>query len=792
MKSNKRSNQSRWIDYLIAGIVSLLTCYAAIAFMQTIGTDISFLNSMQQFNGKLEWIRNKEINYISPLLVVTVGVFVLLVYMTRKKEGGYKDASGHGAHGNAQFSSLDKLRQVGFIADKKVSKWSEKDPLVTLGASEGIILGRNEGELVIIPPDSKLDNRNVLLVGSSGSAKGQAFVINNIINNLSSTVVVTDPKGELFDLTADIKRDQGFNVHQIDFLNLKGSRYNPLHYVTNSIEAMKLANTISMNSAKDVKQDFFFNTARDLLAGLIIFAKSKYENPNISKTVKGLFNDISSDENFLTELCDEIGIDHPAYQYLKDASAATGNTRTSILSSFAQQTGVFSLQEVAHLTELNDFTFDQLQDHKSILYVKIPVKDNPVPALTATFFDQLITRLYDIGDKHGAKLKIPTILLFDEFANIGKLNDYDNTLSTCRGYDMSIITVVQDFAQLEAKYGKELSRTIINNHDTTLFLRTRDVETAKYFERIAGDTTIKFNTNSSSNGGGLFYLLGLSNASSSKSVSEQYIKKPLIAEGELLNMNPADKCYIFVTGHVLELKKAYQSMIYKGFITGTKKELINGVNTFPYTYPNNRDAYIKKFKLKPVSIEKAEHVEVEAPTEDNEVVSNVIVDSKTTNTQKDQKENESVELTQEHSKNQLDSLIFNFMNSISEKENKSSVENEQEILPDIDTSKSITPDEARGHLTDFIEEIQTDIENQEIIVKSDISALEMLNDAALVVRRNTYEAEKFVEEIVSLNELQSNFFLDGNDTSTKEKQDTVDQEEIKNNDEESVLDELPM
>lgn len=599
MARKKREKQSRVVDVFVALVLSLIISYMIVTGIQTSLVSGSYFENLIQYDNKWNWLLDSSDAIRMPVLVVTIALFVVMATMTRKKQSGYRDASDHGVYGNAKFSNLDYVRDDELIAPRNESRWSEKDPLKTLGVSEGIILGRDEDELVIIPPDSSLDNRNVLVVGSSGSAKGQAFVINNILNNKSESFVVTDPKGELFEQTADIKRDQGYKVYQVDFLNLKGSRYNPLDYIFNDIEAIKLATAISLNSAKDVKQDFFFNTARDLLTGLIIYSVSAYEKPNISKTVKGLFNKIADDEEYLSELCSEIGDSHPAYQYFKDTAAATGNTRGSILSSFAQQTGVFSLGDVAKLTEDSDIDFHDLQKQKSILYVKVPVKSNPVPALTATFFDQLITTLYQIGDKNGAILPIPTILMFDEFANLGKINDYDNTLSTCRGYGIAMITIVQDFAQLEEKYSKELARTIINNHDTTLFLRTKDAETAKYFERLAGDTTAHFNTKSTSNSGGWLYILGFGSSNPSKSTNEQYVKKPLIAEAQLLNMNPSDKCYVFMTGHVLELKKAYQSLIYKGFITGVQKEMVNGVKRFPYVYPQHREKYIKKFNLKP-------------------------------------------------------------------------------------------------------------------------------------------------------------------------------------------------
>jgi type IV secretion system protein VirD4 len=659
----KREEQSRVVDGFIGLFATIFIGYLIMSGYQVFTNGSDFVKELLDYKTKYELLVALDSTRQMVFVAVVIGVTALFYTAMNKKPKGYKDASQHGAYGNSQFSKIEDLREDGFIAQKKQSKWSEKDPFIALGSGEGIVLGKTDKELIVIPPNSKLDNRNVLVVGSSGSSKGQAFVINNIINHRSQTIVVTDPKGELYGLTADIKRDQGFKVHQIDFLNLKGSRYNPLDYVTNDIEAIKIANAISINSAKDVKQDFFFNTAKDLLAGLIIYAINEYDKPNISKNIKGLFNKISSDEKFLPNLCEEIGDEHPAYQYLKDSSASTGNTRTSILSSFAQQTGVFSLSDVAKLTETSDFDFNELQEHKTILYVKIPVKDNPVPALTATFFDQIISTLYQIGDHNDSILPIPTIFLLDEFANLGKLNDYDNTLSTCRGYNMSMMTIVQDFAQLEGKYSKELARTIISNHDTTLFLRTKDTETAKYFERLAGETTIRYETNSTSNSGGLLYILGITKQSNaSRSTNEQYIKKPLISESDLLSMK-GDKAYVFMTGHRMELQKAFQSMIYKGFITGVEKKVIKGVERFPYVYPDNREKYIGHFNLIPyvdkvatTTIKEVKNTNsIELPVEINPI------------------EETKLTIKEEPKKDNMESLINNFFVDVERKKKEAAV-----------------------------------------------------------------------------------------------------------------------
>ncbi|MEK5081043.1 type IV secretory system conjugative DNA transfer family protein [Solibacillus sp. FSL W7-1436] len=632
---------------LLSFLVSSFAIYMIFSVIESITLGESLFQRFISYEGKKEAFLTLNYEYKILSVVFFLLFFMGLFTLLRRDASGYKDAAWHGAYGNAVFSYLEHFRSSGYVAMKNKSKWNAKNPYVALSASEGIILGREKDELMIIPPDSKLDNRNVLVVGSSGSSKGQAFVINNIINNRSSSIVVTDPKGELYKLTSEIKRDQGFKVYQIDFLNLVGDGYNPLDYIEDDLDAKRVALTIARNSAKDDKEDHWFSKGVELLTGLILYVKSEYKNPSIPVEVKREFNRANEDEDYLKELCETIGEEHIAYAYLKDASVAKGNERQSIFSTFTKHVGIFSSKKVAELTKVSDFKFDFLQDEISILYIKIPIKDNPVAALTATFFDQLISRMYSIGDLYDAKLPIPLIALFDEFANIGKLNEFDNTLSTCRGYDFSIITIVQDFAQLEKNYGKENSRTIISNHDTTLFLRTKDTETAKYFESLAGDTTITYTTTGQSTSGmSLLPIPG--NTSSSK--NQNIVKKPLISQSQLLQM-PADACYAFLAGRVIELEKAYQALIYKDFITSTETVVVNGIkrHKFPYVYPKNRDEYIKRFNLIP----RAESTEDAAVNEETVKTVQEVKESTPHNIEQPQ--------IQKTSTNTLNQLIDDFM-----------------------------------------------------------------------------------------------------------------------------------
>jgi type IV secretion system protein VirD4 len=609
---------------------SILLSYGFLGVLKSLTEKGNVTENMKDPKGIIQFILNADgqIKVIVPLLTI---ILIGFLYRMLGGNSGFEYADDHGVHGTSRWGRFEEL--VKGKAISKNNKFS-KDPIKSTKIENGIIVGRNpdSNELLIIPSNTKIDNRNVLVVGSSGSAKGQSFVYPNLINNFEETMIVTDPKGELFEATNQIKRDQGYEVYQIDFLNLDQAKYNPLDYVKKDIDAKKVAETIAKNSAKDGKEDFFFSTARDLLTGLIIYCKEKNPNANIPVDVKEAFYKVSESEDFLKELCEELTSRHPAYAYLKDASVAEGKTRSSILSSFAQQTSIFSLQDVANMTMKSDFNFFEFQNKKSILYVKIPMKSNPVEALTATFFDQLISVFYDIADKHHGRLPMDTIFLLDEFANLGKINDYEGTLSTCRGLGIAMNTIVQDFAQLETKYGKDVARTIVSNHDTALFLRTKDQETAKFFSILSGSTTARMYTSSTSQSGGIF----TTNSSGSKSKSEQIVKTQLIEEGQLTNIKP-DDCYVFISGYFpLKMKKSYQYEIYGDFLFKTVKDH-NGKVKYKLNYEAYREKYLKSLGLnkkiaKPSNIETltddavinevAAAIETPIDVESQEVVSN--------------------------------------------------------------------------------------------------------------------------------------------------------------------------
>ncbi len=507
-----------------------------------------------------------ETDQQSQLLVaiLTVVFFGWFLSKMRLMEHTYEDAHDFGVHGSAKFTKPSEVLNGKYFS--KHHTYQSKQPEKTVERLEnGLIVGRvpNKKQVLIIPRSTEIDNRNVYIVGSSGSGKGQSYVIPNLVNNHEETLIVTDPKGELFEQTADIKRKQGYKVYQIDFINFNQDNYNLLDYVFDDQDAQSVSVTIAKNSTKDGKEDFFMERAQKMLAGLIVYCKTEIPNASM-QDVLNVFNErVSPDEESFRQWVDEeLGPYHPAYQLLKGLTTLGGNTRTSVTSSFASQVSIFTLKKISEMTRTSDFNFREFQEQKSILYVKLPMDENPFTALTSVFFDQLISQFYKLADENRGQLKIPTIFLLDEFANIGKIEKYARVLATCRGLGLSMNTIVQDNGQIESLYGKEMARSILSNHDTLLFLRSKDMETIKYFSQLAGETTAKIQTGSSSQSGG--FMSGKSSASQSQ--SEQYVKRSLIPEGDLASIAKND-CYLFVSGlHPMKLQKAWQSEVFGSYV----------------------------------------------------------------------------------------------------------------------------------------------------------------------------------------------------------------------------------
>ena len=371
------------------------------------------------------------------------------------------------------------------------SDWSRNGEQYTvLNNKKGIILAEDN----YLPVD-KRGNVNVLVVGGSGSGKSASYSIPNAFQMLGS-YVFTDPKGELYDRTAGYLKQHGYEIKVLNLVKPQYSDgYNPLMHISSEIDVDVIANTIVKGQKSDGggSDPFWDDSAEMLLKALIYYlmAARPEEEQNLASCAE-LVRAANSNggSNLLTELISKLPYDHPARMNYKSIEIAPEKTYSSILSTLQSKLGKFDSKEIAELTSTDTIKFEDIGSKKTAVYVISSDTHAAYDFLLTIFFSQMIQQLYNFADDNGGRLKVPTYFILDEFANIGKIPDFDKKISTSRSRKISFSVILQNLDQLEAIYDKSYE-TIIGNCDTHVFLGSNSYKTVEYFSKALGEKTIE-------------------------------------------------------------------------------------------------------------------------------------------------------------------------------------------------------------------------------------------------------------------------------------------------------------
>ena len=242
--------------------------------------------------------------------------------------------------------------------------------------------------------------------------------------------------------------------------------------------------------------------------------------------------------NLLSELMSQLPYDHPARMNYKSIEIAPEKTYSSILSTLQSKLGKFDSKEIAELTSTDTIDFEEIGTKKTAVYVISSDTHTAYDFLLTIFFSQMIQQLYDFADQNGGKLKQRTYFILDEFANIGKIPDFDKKISTSRSRGISFSVILQTVDQLEAVYEKSYE-TIMGNCDTHLFLGSNSYKTLEYFSKQLGEKTIERDSVSINR--------DRQNWKTGKSVSDQVMARALMTPDELRRLDN-DLCIIFEKG----------------------------------------------------------------------------------------------------------------------------------------------------------------------------------------------------------------------------------------------------
>ena len=376
----------------------------------------------------------------------------------------------------------------------------------------------------------------------SGSGKSASYSIPNAYQMLGS-YVFTDPKGELYDRTAGYLKEHGYEIKVLNLVRPQFSDgYNPLMHISSELDVDVIANTIVKGQKNDSGSDQYWDDMAEMLLKALIYyliATRPEEEQNLASCAELVrAANKNGGSNLLTDLMNQLPYDHPARMNYKSIEIAPEKTYGSILSSLQSKLGKFDSKEIAELTSTDTINFEDIGNKKTAVYVISSDTHTAYDFLLTIFFSQMIQQLYDYADQNGGALKEQTFFILDEFANIGKIPDFDKKISTSRSRKISFSVILQNIDQLEAVYEKSYE-TIMGNCDTHVFLGSNSFKTVEYFSKALGEKTIERDSVSVSK--------DKKNHKTGRSISDQVMARALMTPDELRRMDN-DECIIFEKG----------------------------------------------------------------------------------------------------------------------------------------------------------------------------------------------------------------------------------------------------
>lgn len=432
----------------------------------------------------LKYIPSLKIKNLIPSLILSVVIKLILI---QKKKNAKKFREGR-EYGSARWGNEKDI-----------------DPYIDNKFENNVLLTQTERLTMNNRPKNPkyARNKNVLVIGGSGSGKTRFFVKPNLMQ-MHSSYVVTDPKGTLVLECGKMLERNGYEIKILNTINFKKSmRYNPFAYLKSEKDILKLVQTIIANTKGEGEkstEDFWVKAEKLYYTALIGYIW--YEAPKEEQNFTTLLAMIDAsevreeDENFknavdyMFEALEKEKPNHFAVKQYKKYKLAAGKTAKSILISCGARLAPFDIQELRDLMKEDELELDTLGEKKTALFVIISDTDDTFNFVVSIMYSQLFNLLCDkADDEYGGRLPIHVRCLLDEFANIGLIPKFEKLIATIRSREISACIILQAQSQLKSIY-KDNADTIVGNCDSTLFLGGKERTTLKELSESLGKETI--------------------------------------------------------------------------------------------------------------------------------------------------------------------------------------------------------------------------------------------------------------------------------------------------------------
>ena len=479
-----------------------------------------------------------------------VAALAVLIFMVMRM--GYSETGAYDRERNLIYSNKGTYGTAGFMTKKELK--GVLDLVPNIRKHPGIILGEIDGETICVPLKTRF-NGNLAVYGASGSKKTRAFCMNMILQSAArrSSLVICDPKSELYEKSSAYLRDQGYTVKVFNLVTPAASdSWNCLSEIEGQeLMAQLFCDVIIKNTGNGQGDHFWDNAELNLLKALVLYVERNYpeDRRNIGEVYQLL---AMSSEKELNALFDVLPISHPAkapYSIFKQSSESV---RGGVIIGLGSRLQVFQNQDIRNITGHDEIDLELPGKQPCAYYCITSDQDSTFDFLSSLFLSFIFIKLVRYADQNcpGGALPVPVHVLGEELCACGVIPDLSRKISVIRSRNISMSCVFQNLAGLQNRYPYNQWQEILGNCDITLFLGCTDALTAQFISDRTGEASIAVTSKAKQLG-----TWRISNYTPEYRETSGVGKRKLLTMDEVLRMD-VDRALVIIRGkNVLEVDK---------------------------------------------------------------------------------------------------------------------------------------------------------------------------------------------------------------------------------------------